>query len=305
MENIIQVVGSAKAQFLAVQSDKTLNFESEAGFACQALLANEYALKIALQKKDALIRSIQNLGAIGISLNPAKKQAYLVPRGGQICLDISYMGLMDLATSTGAILWVQADVVRAKDQFELNGLGKEPIHKHNPFSKERGEIVGAYVAAKTKDGDYLTDCMNIDEINAIKARSQAVNAGKQTPWDTDPVEMYKKTVVKRAYKYWPRNDRLDQAIQYLNNDGGEGLIIDSPVIDEAANAKLKMDKSPLSPEKVIELSSLIQESATIDDLVKNYKSAYRLAQAQDDANSLKIFTDLKDARKSELENENV
>lgn len=305
MENIIQVVGSAKAQFLAVQSDKSLNFESEAGFACQALLANEYALKIALQKKDALIRSIQNLGAIGISLNPAKKQAYLVPRGGQICLDISYMGLMDLATSTGAILWVQADVVRAKDQFELNGLGKEPIHKHNPFSKERGEIVGAYVTAKTKDGDYLTDCMSIDEINAIKARSQAVKSGKQTPWDTDPVEMYKKTVVKRGYKYWPRNDRLDQAIQYLNNDGGEGLIIDAPVIDEAANAKLKMEKSPLSPEKVIEQSTLIQESATIIDLIKNYKSAYRLAQAQDDAKSLAVFTDLKDARKSELENENV
>jgi len=305
MENIIQIVGTAKEKFLAVQSDNSLNFESEAGFACQSLLANEYALKIALSKKDSLIRSIQNLGAIGISLNPAKKQAYLVPRNGQICLDISYMGLMDLATATGAVLWVQADVVREKDNFELNGLGKEPIHKHNPFAKDRGEIVGAYVTAKTKDGDYLTDCMSIDEILSIKARSQAVKAGKQTPWDTDPVEMYKKTVVKRAYKYWPRNDRLESAIHYLNNDGGEGIVIDVPVVNEDANAKLKMDKTPLSENEIIKLSTAIQESHTMDDLVKNYKSAYRLAQSQEDYQSIKVFTDLKDARKSELENKNV
>lgn len=76
-------------------------------------------------------------------------------------------------------------------------------------------------------------------------------------------------------------------------------------IEVANKPKTVIQKSPLSPEKVIELSSLIQESETIDHLVKNYKSAYRLAQAQDDAKSLTIFTDLKDARKSELEKENV
>ena len=92
MENIIQIINSAKEQFLKVQCDKSIHFESEANFACQALIANEYALKIALNNKDALIRSINNISAIGLSLNPAKKQCYLVPRNNQICLDISYMG---------------------------------------------------------------------------------------------------------------------------------------------------------------------------------------------------------------------
>jgi len=300
MENIIQIVNGAKDQFLAVQADKSMNFDAEAGYAVQALLANEYALKVALNNKDALIRSIKNISAIGISLNPAKKQAYLVPRNNIICLDISYMGLMDLATATGSILWVQADVVREKDVFELNGLGKEPNHKHNPFAKDRGEIVGAYVTAKTKDGDYLTDCMSIDEINAIKARSQAVKSGKTTPWNTDPVEMYKKTVVKRAYKYWPRNERLESAIHYLNNDGGEGLVVDEQKQDEDANAKLKLMKSPLSENQIADLSLAINDSTTQEDLEKAFKSAYSMAYQQQDSEAGATFVKLKDDRKAVL-----
>lgn len=301
MENIIQIINSVKEQFVSVQTDKNIHFEGEANFACQALLSNEYALKIALNNKDALIRSIKNLSAIGISLNPAKKQAYLVPRNNQICLDISYMGLMDLATATGSILWIQADVVREKDHFEIIGLGKEPIHKHNPFDKDRGDIVGAYVTAKTKDGDYLTDCMSIDEINAIKARSQAVKSGKTTPWNTDPVEMYKKTVVKRAYKYWPRNDRLESAIHYLNNEGGEGLVVEEIKVDQDANGKLQLSKERLTESKRADFGASINEANTIEELEKAFKAAYRTAQAQGDTESIKVFTLIRDSRKADLE----
>jgi recombination protein RecT len=37
------------------------------------------------------------VAAIGITLNPASKLAYLVPRDGMVCLDISYMGLLHRA----------------------------------------------------------------------------------------------------------------------------------------------------------------------------------------------------------------
>jgi hypothetical protein len=35
--------------------------------------------------------------------------------------------------------------------------------------------------------------------------------------------MVKKTVIKRAYKLWPKTERLDEAVHYLNTTGGEGL----------------------------------------------------------------------------------
>lgn len=229
---ISQDIYATRDSFAAVLTDPSINFEKEAGFAIQVLQNNDYALKVATGNRQSVINAVTNVAAIGISLNPAKRQAYLVPRDGRICLDISYMGLIDLAVATGSIRWAQAELVRANDTFALNGFDAPPTHVFNPFSKDRGEMVGAYVVVKTADGDYLTTPMSKDEIDAIMNRSQSVKSGKSSPWKTDYGEMAKKTVVKRAYKYWPKNDRLAEAIHHLNEDGGEGIAFnDKPRAD--------------------------------------------------------------------------
>lgn len=224
---ITQDIYGARNQFANVLTDRSLNFEREAEFAIQVITSSEYATKIAVQNRQSVVNAITNIAAIGISLNPAKKQAYLVPRDGKICLDISYIGLMDLAMTTGAIRWAQAELVYTADSFALNGFDKPPTHSYNPFAKDRGEAVGVYVVVKTADGDYLTETMSIDDVNAIRDRSSAwkawISKKSSCPWVTDPGEMMKKTVVKRGYKYWPKTERLEQAIHHLNTDGGEGL----------------------------------------------------------------------------------
>ncbi len=232
MNQIVTIEDSVygtKDSFASVLSDRSINFDREAEFALQTLYGNDYAMKIAMQNRSSVIAAVVNIAAIGISLNPAKKQAYLVPRDGKICLDISYMGLMDLAIDSGSIRWGQAELVYESDLFELVGVDKEPIHKRAPFSRNRGEIVGAYVVVKTTEGDYLTTAMSVDEINDIRDRSSAwkawVSKKKSCPWVTDWGEMAKKTVVKRAYKYWPKTERLETAIHHLNTDGGEGLAV--------------------------------------------------------------------------------
>ena len=220
---IEQDVYGARSSFASVLTDTALNFEREAEFAIQTFQNNDYAAKIAMSNRQSVVNAVTNIAAIGISLNPAKRQAYLVPRDGRICLDISYMGLMDLAMATGSILWAQAELVYSQDSFALNGFDQPPTHSYNPFAKDRGEVVGVYVVVKTANGDYLTTCMSRDEIDGIMNRSQSVKSGKSSPWKTDYGEMAKKTVVKRAYKYWPKTDRLDKAIHHLNTDAGEGL----------------------------------------------------------------------------------
>lgn len=224
---ITQDIYGTRETFSSVLTDRSLNFEREAEFAIQTIAGNDYSTKLAMQNRQSVVNAVTNIAAIGISLNPAKKQAYLVPRDGKICLDISYIGLMDLAMVTGAIRWAQAELVREADHFALNGFDKPPTHTYNPFAKDRGDVVGVYVVVKTSDGDYLTEAMSVDEINAIRDRSSAwrawVEKKKSCPWVTDYGEMAKKTVVKRAYKYWPKTDRLEQAIHHLNTDGGEGL----------------------------------------------------------------------------------
>lgn len=225
---ITQDIYATRDAFSAVLSGRPgLNFEREAGFAVQSIQGNDYMMGVALKNRQSVVDAVTNIAAIGISLNPAKKQAYLVPRDNKVCLDISYIGLMDLAMATGAIRWAQAELVHANDAFSLNGMDRPPTHRFNPFSKDRGDVIGVYVVVKTSDGDYLTETMSADEVNSIRDRSSAwkawISKKKSCPWVTDWGEMTKKTCVKRAYKYWPKTEQLEKAIHHLNTDGGEGL----------------------------------------------------------------------------------
>lgn len=233
-----QAVYALRDNFAAVAVDRSVNFDKEAGFALQILSGSDFMMGVAMSNRQAVENAITNVAAIGISLNPAKKQAYLVPRKTKgammVCLDISYMGLIDLAVASGSILWAQANIVREHDNFVVNGFDKPPTHGHDPFAgaEARGKIKGAYVVVKTPDGEYLTHTMDIDSIYSVRDRSEAWKAfqdGKAKsggPWASDEGEMIKKTVVKQAYKYWPkteRSGRVDQAIHHLNTEGGEGF----------------------------------------------------------------------------------
>ena len=223
---IENTIYGCRAEFEAVLSDKSIVFDREAGFACQLLCASDWAIGVALSNPQSVINAVTNIAAIGISLNPARKLAYLVPRDGAIRLDISYMGLMEIAILSGSVAFAQAVLVHERDVFELRGIDQEPLHQYKPFS-DRGGVIGVYCVAKLPGGDFLTEPMSTAEVMEIRDRSVAwrawVNKKKSCPWVTDPGEMTRKTVVKRAYKYWPKTPRLDRAVHHLNTDGGEGL----------------------------------------------------------------------------------
>ncbi len=217
--------------------------KNEYSFAIQHLRANDYLLSIATKDRGSLLSAMSNVAAIGLSLNPAAKEAYLVPRKGKICLDPSYMGLVKLATDTGSILWAQARIVREKDNFALHGVDERPTHEFSPFG-DRGNIVGVYCVAKTHDGSYLTETMDIASVYAIRDRSEAYKANpKKTPWFTDEEEMVKKTVTKRASKMWPKSDnhaansRLAAAVQLSNDNDEIKLAVSNPNTGDYSDAQ--------------------------------------------------------------------
>lgn len=287
LQTIQGYVYGVEGEFNAMVADPSINFEREAGFAIQVLTSGDYISRLAVNDRQSVINAVTNIAAIGISLNPAKKQAYLVPRKGKVCLDISYMGLIDLAVQSGSIMWAQADMVYSSDGFELNGFDKPPAHKRNPFATNRGDVVGVYVVVKTHSGDYLTTCMSKDEVDAIKNRSESVKAGKSSPWDTDYGEMAKKTVVKRAYKYWPKSDRLDKAIHHLNTDGEEGLA----VISEANQARLDPSE---------DIAAALQTTTDADALQywKDHNAKYKTDLTAHDKLKLAIAAHRKNLRDS-------
>lgn len=256
MSNIVEFVKQQEPLFCGALTDQSVTWAKESQFAMQILQGNDYLTKLAFQNQTSAQNAIINVAAIGISLNPAQKLAYLVPRKGAICLDISYMGLMHIAQQSGAIKWCQSAIVRKNDQFRREGLDKPPVHIYNDFDTEeqRGDIVGAYVVVKTGDGDYLTHTMRIDAIYAIRDRSEAwkayKNKGTACPWVTDEEQMILKTVVKQAAKYWPRRERLDAAIDHVNTEGQEG-------INFSSERQPERDVSPVTDATLKEINDLL------------------------------------------------
>lgn len=213
-----------------------VDFEAEASFAIQAMKGSDFLQKIAMGNPDSLKYAVLNVAAIGLTLNPVSKYAYLVPRKGVVCLDISYMGLAQLAVESGAIKWIQAQLVHEKDSFHFIGVGERPAH--NFSFGDRGPIVGVYCVAKTEDGEYLTEQMNIEDVYAIRDRSEAWKRNQSGPWKTDEGEMIKKTVIKRAFKMLPKNDkagRINKAVDTLNTI--EGIDFTAEIVIPASSSE--------------------------------------------------------------------
>lgn len=222
-----RAIEASRGRFDTIADKALVNYDRESLFAMQHLIKSDYAMKVAEGNPKSVILAMANVAATGLSLNPAYGLAYLVPRDGAIKLDISYKGLLQIATDSGSIMWGRADVVREADDFEYCGPAAAPIHKAKVFAKDRGEIVGAYVIAKTNTGDILCGIMTRDELDTVRSKSDAWIRAKpgqsRGPWESFPEEMCKKAVIKRDQKTWPRTDqhkRLAEAVEIANEAEG-------------------------------------------------------------------------------------
>ena len=115
----------------------------------------------------------------------------------------------------GVIEWGQAKLVYQNDTYANTGIDSAPRHEQNTFG-DKGTVVGAYCTVKTKSGDYLTEEMDVEAIRKVQNASKA----KSGPWSTWWDEMARKTVVKRAYKYWPKSESVGTAIDVMNEQEG-------------------------------------------------------------------------------------
>lgn len=254
-QSIAEVIEIAGERFNQI-APKAMNYEAEKGFAIQLLKNSPYLMKVAVGSPQSLQQAITNVAAIGLSLNPAEKLAYLIPRNlkvgdnkweNRIFLEPSYMGLIRLATNSGSIKWIQAACVYKEDSYIDNGLGSKPDHTFSPFAtlEERGDFVGVYAVAKTKDGDYLSATMNAERVYEIRGRSESYKKHQKGTWVDDFVEMSKKAAIRLLFKTLPRTDenaRFAAAVDISNlNEGFEPIVNNPDVSEFTADQKNHLD----------------------------------------------------------------
>jgi recombination protein RecT len=218
-----KLVYSAKTSFESVETD--LNFNREANFALQVLESNSFLQKL---EQQSIINSVKNISLIGLTLNPAMKYAYLVPRNGKCTLDISYIGMIKLLTDAGTVKNISADVVYQSEvdngRFDYR-KGSDPYLKHKPdvfaSEKNKGAMVGAYAIAYFRDGGCQFELMGKEEMDKIKNFSESYKnekTRKYSPWENWEPEMWKKTVLRRLYKMLPKTQMSDKLIAALGNE---------------------------------------------------------------------------------------
>lgn len=122
-------------------------------------------------------------------------------------------GLMKKVRNSGEIANWSIQVVKENDSFEYE-LGDNERIIHKPARKDRGPTVGAYSIVTFKTGEKSREWMDIDQLNAIRARSKQPDSG---PWKTDTDEMNRKTVARRHYKRLPKSTDLDGFMQKIDD----------------------------------------------------------------------------------------
>ena len=144
-------------------------------------------------------------------------QAYLIPYKTECQLIIGYQGLVDLTRRSGLVKRIEAHVVRQGEKFTYR-TGLHTVLEHEPLLEGTpGALRLAYAVAEFADGGYHAEVMAEDQINRIRDRSQGYIAAKKynkdTPWETDTEEMWRKTVLRRICKYLPKSPELVTALQ--------------------------------------------------------------------------------------------
>lgn len=182
---------------------------------------------------DSILQAVLNIANVGLTLNPAAKEAYLIPRynslsrGMEASLEASYVGLLKLLTDTGSVKSMVCQLVHEGDLFEIDLANNHSPVTHKPNLSNRSKtIMGVYALATLADGTRQVEWMELSEVEQIRERSEtykAFKAGKiqSCTWASDFGEMTRKTVIKRIYKYLPRSEKaavLDRAIDLDNED---------------------------------------------------------------------------------------
>lgn len=135
-------------------------------------------------------------------------EAFLVPFDGECQLIPGYKGLMKLARNSGLVRDIFSHEVRVKDHFDCD-LGADRRIVHKPLVGEgnfpapdalRGHVVGYYAVALLRDGTPTFVIKHVLDVEAIRDDSRGYQSarrrGRSTPWDTHPVAMGKKTLIR-------------------------------------------------------------------------------------------------------------
>lgn len=177
--------------------------------------------KIALCTPMSVLNAVMTCAELNLYPSSTLGTAYFVPyRNGkkgdrevyECQLIVGYRGMCTLARRSGQIISIQAEVVRAGEEFEIE-YGLTPKFRHKPKGDTSAEVIAVWALAMLQGGGHQMAVLSVDEVEAIRSRSRAASAG---PWVTDWVEMAKKTAIRRLCKLLPLTPEIENQLSTID-----------------------------------------------------------------------------------------
>lgn len=165
--------------------------------------------KILECQRDSVYRAIMDAARTGLLLD--KREAAIVPRGGQAQFTAMIQGIYKLIRNSGEIGSIAANDVFDGDIFEqwTDDTGEHVNHRPVGLGKPRGVWIGTYAVARTKDGHTYVEVMDAEQMQAI----QKMSRGKDSPWSGPFAgEMRRKSVVRRLSKRLPLSTDIEATL---------------------------------------------------------------------------------------------
>jgi recombination protein RecT len=200
----------------------------ELGFAQQII-----AKSPTLQKcgSNTIIDAVVNASRANVTLNPALRLAYLVPRKGAATLDISYMGLITILKKSGGCKYVDAFIVYQDEDFNYNpALGTiqhTPHFATTEAEQKARKMIGCYSRAVLPSNDTVFCYMPYWEIEKIKRFSEG-SESKWSAWTTWEEEMVKKSVIKRHFKMLVSGTEAAEVVEALRIEEENNPLVKQP-----------------------------------------------------------------------------
>lgn len=164
----------------------------------------------------SFLGSVLTLAQLGLEPNTPAGHAYLIPRenkrtGKMECTTIiGYEGLLDLVYRGGKVALVYAHVVREGDVFDYDyGLNRKLVHK--PVAPDEAPLTHVYAVAELLSGHKAFVVLTREQ---VERRKKSAFIYRDSPWNTHPDEMWKKTAVRALTKYLPRSSDVAQAAAF-------------------------------------------------------------------------------------------
>lgn len=173
-----------------------------------ALTAIERNPELVNADRASLYLAIKSCAQDG--LLPDNREAALVIIGGKAVYFPMIGGVLKKVRNSGELASITSQVVHKNDKFRywVDSDGEHIEHEPLVFG-DRGDTLGVYALAKTKDGAVYIETMDKTQVMAVRSVAKSKNV-----WDGPfGEEMWRKSAIRRLSKRLPMSTDLERVIQ--------------------------------------------------------------------------------------------